>query len=263
MDHFADHDGYIEPFGGAASILVNKPRSELEVYNDLNSDCVNFFKAVKHHANELAEWTDATPYSRELFEEYVESYPDWPDDPVEHGGRFLFVQSANFGGKLIGQETPTFKVTKPDNSRLDAGGMNVYPRKTGEIHRLKDRFKGVVIESLDYAEIIDKYDRDGALFYMDPPYVNVGDGYYQVEDGAFDHQRFVEKVKEIDSKWVISYDENIPEELSSYYTVDRSKKTTMNHGNDIDKTESLVMNYDPNKVPLWKPNQQQGLEQYE
>ncbi|CUS06446.1 protein of unknown function (plasmid) [Candidatus Promineifilum breve] len=37
----ADHDSYIEPFGGSAAVLLNKPRSNLEIYNDLDGDVVN------------------------------------------------------------------------------------------------------------------------------------------------------------------------------------------------------------------------------
>lgn len=71
---FPRHQIYVEPFGGAAGVLLNKEPSPLEVYNDLNSDLVTFFSVLrdKEKAAELIRRLRLTPYARE---EYYSFYP--------------------------------------------------------------------------------------------------------------------------------------------------------------------------------------------
>ena len=265
IDHIPEHTQYIEPFGGAASVLVAKPRSELEVYNDLNGDCVEFFRAVRDRPNELKHWVENTPYSRQLFNEYVDSYPDWPEDTVEYAGRFLFVQQAQFGGKTLNSDqTPSYAVIKSTAWRgrdLDAR-ENQWCKKISNIRKLAERFKGVNIEKLDYADLVEKYDHEDAFFYFDPPYVDVGDGYYQVEEGGFNHKRFVNTLHDMEGKWLVSYDHNIPTGLDDYRTVSRTKDATFSSERP-EKVETLTMNYDIDGESVMSELGQSGLSAYQ
>jgi len=262
IDHIPEHHLYVEPFGGAASILVGKSRSPVEVYNDINSDCVTFFEAVKSHGDKLAEWIDNTPYSRELFDRWVSEYPDWPDDVVEHAGRFAFIQHASFGGKGIDSGSPHFSVTKV-STRPDASDDKTWDRKPADIEWLKSRFKKIQIENDDYAEIVDRYDGEEVFFYCDPPYLEVGDSYYQTENGGFDHSRFMDILMGIDGRWLVSYDQNMPSELTDFNTVYRDKKSGLSSDNQSEKIETLTMNYDPDNTPMFREQEQTGLEQYD
>lgn len=47
IGHFPPHSVYVEPFGGAASVLIQKPRSYSECYNDLDSEVVNVFRVLR------------------------------------------------------------------------------------------------------------------------------------------------------------------------------------------------------------------------
>ena len=77
IDQLPSHTVYVEPFGGSASVLLNKPRSNVEVYNDLDGDVVQFFEVARERPDEL-----------ELFDD-----PDSTDpilDEIEDAGPLLY-----------------------------------------------------------------------------------------------------------------------------------------------------------------------------
>ena len=257
-----DHDVYVEPFGGSAGVLANKPESPLEVYNDTASLCVDFFRAVKRRPDDLQHWVQTTPYSRELFDEYTEKLQQNPPDGlVERAGMFWFVQSIAFGGKGVSNtENPTFASVQSTYGR-DSHRVKWHRDTADSFWGLCERFRSVQVEHLDFETVFEKYDSQDTVFYCDPPYVDVGDDYYQTEDGAFDHERFVDLLQQAEGKWVVSYDHRIPDGLTDYTVIDRGKRSNMDHKKG-EKTESLIMNYDPKAVDMFKPNNQQGLGVY-
>ena len=68
ISHFPPHKNYVEPCGGAASVLLQKPRSPLETYNDLDGNVVNFFRVLRDKPEELIRQIELTPWSRDEFE---------------------------------------------------------------------------------------------------------------------------------------------------------------------------------------------------
>ena len=68
ISHFPVHECYVEPFGGAASVLLQKSRSPLEVYNDLDGRVVSFFSVLRERPDELARLLSLTPYARAEYE---------------------------------------------------------------------------------------------------------------------------------------------------------------------------------------------------
>ena len=58
---------FCEPFGGSASVLLNRHPAKIETYNDIDGEVVNFFKVLRDQKNKLVKAIGLTPFSREEF----------------------------------------------------------------------------------------------------------------------------------------------------------------------------------------------------
>jgi DNA adenine methylase len=98
--------------------------------------------------------------SRTEFERLKAANPDTLTD-LERAARFLYLQRTAFGGKVAGRH---FGVSPAHGARFDI------TRLGATLEAVHERLAGVVIERLPYAELLQRYDRPGTLFYLDPPY---------------------------------------------------------------------------------------------
>lgn len=231
------HDTYVEVFGGSGAVLYNKPTSKNEIYNDVNEDLTQFFSVLRTREDELIEWLQAVPYSRSLYNEWVEAFysGERPDDPVARAGRFFALRYMQFAGDI--SMTTGFKV------RSKRSPARSFSNARKRLYELAERFEDVIIENRDYQRILDTYeDTDvDVLFYLDPPYVD-SEHYYQSE---FDHSAFAEALRDVDGYWMVSYSD-LPEVLAAgdYHVLERERRHRMGRG-DGDTTERLVCNFDP------------------
>ena len=71
---FPKHVLYVEPFAGAASVLLNKPPSKVEVINDISDDIVNLFAVIssKDTFEKFVELLSRLAYSRSIYEKAKE-----------------------------------------------------------------------------------------------------------------------------------------------------------------------------------------------
>lgn len=114
LDHVPDHDCFVEVFGGAAGVLVNKDpdASAVEVYNDADGDLVHFFEVLREQPDELVEWLEAVPYSRHLHNQWATHYFGGyrPVDDVMRAGRFFYLRYAQWGGRTtVSRDSPPAK----------------------------------------------------------------------------------------------------------------------------------------------------------
>jgi DNA adenine methylase len=253
LAHAADHRCYIEPFGGAAGVLANKPESHVEVYNDRDADLVQFFETLRDHGDELREWLRNVPYARQQYETWASDWyeDDWrPDDPVECAGVFFFLRQTCFGAKY--RYKGGFATSTTRNQAM------TFRNQVERLERFADRFRGsVVIEHLDWRDALEKYDREEALFYCDPPYADARCRYRYGTD--FDHEAFASELAALDGRWLVSYGEP-PESVVDVAetVVRRTTKYQMGAGTNggaDEVAETLLCNYEPDAVDLFGDDQ--------
>lgn len=165
---FPEHKGYVEPCGGGASVLLQKPRALIETYNDLDGNVVNFFRVLRDRPDELAHKIRLTPWAREEYD-LAFWHTDEGDD-VERARRFFIAQwmginastqrsASTYGWRV---ESTTLRGRLPNDIDLFHSEL---------IEQFVGRFKYVQIENLPALEVIAKYDTPDTLIYFDPPYV--------------------------------------------------------------------------------------------
>lgn len=257
IDHFPDHHCYVEVFGGSASVLISKDPSPVEVYNDLDGDITQFFEVLRNRPDELIEWFDRVPYSKNLHEKWAGQFYDGyrPEDPIERAGRFFYLRYTQFASK--------YKTKSGFSSAAKRSQAIKFRNGVEDLEEFAERFHPVQIENRDYAEIVDRFDEPDTLFYCDPPYVDVGDALY-THEGAFDHDRFVETLRGIEGKWVVSY-EDLPPGLEDFHVVERDRAqymSTVHEDADKRSIERLVMNYNPDTTPSFAGADQSNLEAF-
>lgn len=69
LGFFPPHRIYVEPYGGAASILLSKERVASEIYNDLDGEIVNLFRVLRSpdQSKKLKRLLELTPFARMEF----------------------------------------------------------------------------------------------------------------------------------------------------------------------------------------------------
>ena len=167
IDHFPEHQIYVEGFGGAASVLLRKPRSYSEVYNDLDDEAVTLFRVLRDpgRASELQLALSLTPYARVEFENSYK--PGTGDLEI---ARCLVVRSLmGFGSNGHNTAVKTgFRASSTRSGTTPAHDWMHYPQA---IPLFVERLRGVTIESRDALRVMRQHDGPDTLHYVDPPYM--------------------------------------------------------------------------------------------
>ena len=161
---------YCEPFAGSAAVLLNRPPSPVETYNDMDGEVAGFFRVLRDEKAALVEAIGLTPFSREEFSLACTLDPKL--SVLERARRF-FVRARQVRTGLAQTASLGRWANCKNTSR--AGMSGVVSRWLGSVEDLPaiaERLLRVQIENRPAIDVIRLYDSPETLFYCDPPYIH-------------------------------------------------------------------------------------------
>lgn len=165
--HFPKHQVYVEPFGGAASVLLRKDRAYAEVYGDLDQEVVNLFRVLRDDrmADRLRTALELTPFARAEFNEAYQP----SRNRVERARRLVIRSFMGFGSDgATGDYRTGFRANSNRSGSTPAADWRNYP---DALEAIVERLRGVVVECEDAKSLMARHDGAGTLHFVDPPYM--------------------------------------------------------------------------------------------
>lgn len=242
LSYFPPHRVYVEPFGGAASVLMRKAPAYAEIYNDLDDDAVNLFRVLRSdRADELINMLRLTPFAAT---EFAAAY-EQSDDDLERARRLVVRSYQGFGSNAVHRKSG-FRSNSNRSGTTPAHDWANYPDALAAIVK---RLRGVCILCRDASEVMAAHDGPETLHYVDPPYVmatrtDAGDDYaHELTDDQ--HVKLLAFLRTLQGKVILSgypcalYDAALPD----WHRVDRDAFAD----GAAKRTEVLWMNFKPTK----------------
>ena len=206
IGHFPKHHSYVEPFFGSGAVFFNKPRSNIETVNDLDSDIVNLFDCIRKDPKRLAKAVYLTPYSREIYER---AFQEKPEEPFERALNMYIKLNQGHGFRTNGEKVGWKNDVQGRERAYEAQDWCNLPEK---IMQAAERLRGVQIENRPAVELIKRFNFENVLIYCDPPYMlETRHGkQYRCEMGEKDHEELLGVLLEHKGKVLISgYDSEL------------------------------------------------------
>jgi DNA adenine methylase len=197
-----EHRLYVEPFAGAASVLLRKPRSQVELINDRCSDITNLFAVVRDNGAALKQALMLTPFARD---EFLQAYEP-ADTSLERARRMVVRACLGRASSSSSRNTKASFRAYTGTKRLSTvrDWLN-YPRALDQII---ERLQGVIIENRDAMAVFSANDHADALFYVDPPYLkgtrDASGGDYRFEMSDDEHVALAHRLQTLKGSVLLS-----------------------------------------------------------
>jgi len=211
IGHFPPHTCYVEPYGGSAAVLLQKPPSCVEVYNDADRQVVSFFRVLRERTAELVQAIERTPFSRA---ELDLAYRPCRDE-LEQARRF-YVRAWQSRSGPSSRWCGGWRFERGDARHKTPTAVWNDTRHLWAIAR---RLKRVCLECDEALAVIARYDAPTTLFYLDPPYprhtrTRWASMAYRHEMTDEDHRHLAEVLQAIEGLAIVSsYPSALYEEL--------------------------------------------------
>jgi DNA adenine methylase len=165
IQHFPEHELYIEPFFGGGGLFFNKPKAKYNIVNDNDSNVYNLFNVINNDYKALQTAVYQMPIHEELWNHWKKNEEN---EPIKKA--ILFLLFSNF-------------------SYMGTGDILRFP--SGHTHKIlhenikatHDFMFGTLLMNVDFRRMFKKISfrnekaKEKAFIYCDPPYLNTGNNY--------------------------------------------------------------------------------------
>jgi len=212
LQYIPKHRKYIELCGGGVSLLVAKYPAEIEVYNDVNERLFNLYTVLRDKKlfEKFSELCNSTTFDNSEIENAKLNINKTTD--VDQAYYFWILSRMCLRTEFINRykNIPTCKD---------------YLESVEKLNEIHERLRIVQIECSDYVNVLDRYDSEDALFYVD---------FYEIDKDNRDI--IIDKILECEGKFLVHcYKECNKLEASGF------KKIELKHDG------FLLMNYETQK----------------
>ena len=258
---------FIDVFGGSGSVLLGKPKADpFEVYNDFDRNLANLFRCMKTRTMAtIHELGFCTLNSRDDFyairsffndEKFDDCYLNQelelteimlPPLEAEELKELRVRLTEDYDVRRAAMYLKLLRYSYSSGGKSYASQPFDIRKLFGLIKKLERRMANVVVENQDFETLIHHYDRPDAFFYLDPPYYST-ESMYDVAFEWDDHIRLRDTLKEINGKFLLSYNDcpEIRELYQGLPVFDFSRTHSMAQRYEAGKEfrELLIANYD-------------------
>lgn len=158
------HTAYYEPFMGSAAVLLNHPRSELEVLNDLDSDLVHFMQVLadREKGKLLIDRLSKLWYGKGFFEDALTYKRNEFDglDEVDKAVQIFTLITQSFNCTRKSHSAKAYKDTASYRSDI-----------LFHLPKVHERLENVRIRNMNGIDLLGKIaNNPDAFAFVDPPY---------------------------------------------------------------------------------------------
>lgn len=226
LDYMPEHRVYIEGFAGSLAFLLNKPRSEVEMFNDADRGIVNYWECVKENPGLVIKYVKK--FSRNFVVEKERHFVGLQKDRFMNAAHFVLVNRNVLFGDMV----------KKVPSRLMCDVDELIDRMI----KNSDRLQGVSAFKGDYLYLCETFEGQAVFVFLDPPY----HGFCEYNGGGFndsDFENLAEYMRKTESKVMLTInDDEFTRETFGEFKIVEVVEGRINGGSRMN--EILVMNYE-------------------
>lgn len=179
---------YVEPFGGGATVLLNKPPSLQESLNDFDPALYSLYDTIKYRVSGFVSELRCYEYKKSVFEGFRDDRHSlyFYDRRFKAALKEFVIRRMSRGG--YGKDFAWSNRTRGGIP----GDVNAWKNAIENLFEVSKRLQNVNLSNEDVFTLLSKYNNPNTFFYLDPEYVDttlVSKNPYRVK---FDRTQHVE-----------------------------------------------------------------------